>query len=100
MEKHKLVATGEAPEPTSASAVSSLDGFIGFSFGPRTCLGHKFAKVEAVCFLTNLLREWKVEIALKEGETVEEWKERVLVPRFVVTLTLGDVPVKLVRREL
>ena len=94
-----MVATGEAPEPTSASAVSSLDGFIGFSFGPRTCLGHKFAKVEAVCFLTNLLREWKVEVVLRDGETIEGWKERILTPQFGVTLTLGQVPVRLVRRN-
>lgn len=99
MEKHKLATTGEAPEPVSASSASSLDGFIGFSFGPRTCLGHKFAKVEAVCFLTNLLREWKVEVVLREGETIEGWKERILTPQFGVTLTLGQVPVRLVRRN-
>jgi cytochrome P450 len=98
-EKQKLNETGEAPEPTTSSLASSIDGFMGFSFGPRTCLGHKFAKVEAVCFLTNVLREWRVEVVLAEGETMAEWKERVLKPRFEVTLNFGEVPIRLVRRS-
>ena len=83
----------------SALETSSMDGFIGFSFGARTCLGHKFAKVEAVCFLTNLLREWRVEVILEKGETMEMWKERVLTPKFIFTLSFGEVPMRLVRRE-
>ena len=97
-EKLKMVNTGEAPEPTSVSSASSLDGFTGFSLGPRTCLGHKFAKVEGVCFLTNVLREWRVEAVLNEGETMETWRERVLKPRFEVTLSFGEVPLRLIRR--
>jgi len=66
--------------------MSVLDAFAGFSFGPRTCLGHKFAKVEAVCFLTLLLRDWRVETALEPGETrpgpliVESLDTTVVVP--------------------
>ncbi|KZS91644.1 cytochrome P450 [Sistotremastrum niveocremeum HHB9708] len=79
---------------------SATDRFLAFSYGPRTCLGIKFANTEAVCFLTNLLREWKVEPLLQAGETKEQWKERVLSkPTLLVTMTLEDIPLKLVRRR-
>ena len=71
---------------------------MGFSWGPRTCLGHKFAKVEAVAFLTMILREWRVEVDLK-GESKESWRERVLAPKFGGALMFGEVPLKLVRRK-
>ena len=66
-----------------------MDTFIGFSSGPRMCLGKKFASVEAVCFLTLLLRDWKVDIKLESGETVEQWQKRYLHPNPAVTLTVG-----------
>ncbi|KAL5485009.1 hypothetical protein ACEPAI_7651 [Sanghuangporus weigelae] len=88
-----------ANEVSASSPASSLEGFVGFSFGPRTCLGHKFAKVEAVAFLTLLLREWRVEVVLRDGETKEEWKARVLNPSLRVSMTVKEVPLKLVRRK-
>ena len=89
----------EAPIPATSAAASTLDGFVGFSFGPRTCLGHKFAKVEAVAFLTRLLKEWRIEVYLKEGETREEWRKRMMDPKIQIALAVGTVPLKLVRRE-
>lgn len=89
----------QAEEISSTASAFSLEGFIGFSFGPRTCLGHKFAKVEAVAFLTFLLRDWRIEIVLKEGETKEAWRRRVLAPKFEPSLTVGTVPVTFVRRS-
>lgn len=89
----------EAPIPISTSAASTLDGFLGFSFGPRTCLGHKFAKVEAVAFLTRLLKEWRVEVYLKDGETREQWRTRMMDPKIQIALAVEKVPLKLVRRE-
>ncbi|KAL5524766.1 hypothetical protein ACEPAF_9912 [Sanghuangporus sanghuang] len=88
----------------SPSAASSLEGFIGFSIGPRSCLGHKFAKVEGVAFLTLLLRDWKVEPALTlnadgRRETRQEWEERVLNPTLRMTLGFGNVSLRLIRRE-
>ena len=82
-------------------SASALDGFMGFSFGPRTCLGHKFAKIEAVAFLTCLLREWRVEVepsSMLPGETSEEWRARVLKPKFGMALLLKEVPLRFVRR--
>jgi len=89
----------QADEVSATSGMSSFDGFPYFSFGPRTCLGHKFAKVEAVCFLTLLLRDWRVEVKLEPGQTKEAWREKWLDPTFGITMKLGkNIPVKLVRR--
>ncbi|KAF8882453.1 cytochrome P450 [Infundibulicybe gibba] len=55
---------------------------------PRACIGRKFATTEAVCFLTMLLRDWR-----------EQWRDRVLDARVVITLGVADVPVKFTRRR-
>lgn len=88
----------QADEVSASASANALDGFMGFSIGPRTCLGHKFAKIEAVAFLTYLLREWRVEPVMNEGEDVAQWKARVLQPKFGITLALGDVPLRFIRR--
>lgn len=67
--------------------------------GPRACIGRKFATTEAVCFLTMLLRDWKVEPALKPNETKQAWQERILDARLVLTLGVADVPVRFIRRQ-
>ena len=45
-----------------------------------------------------LLRDWKVEPLLNEGETVDQWKDRVLQASLIFTLSIRDVPVRFVRR--
>ncbi|TCD68458.1 hypothetical protein EIP91_010744 [Steccherinum ochraceum] len=82
----------DAPPPPS------MDTFLGFSSGPRTCLGKKFASVEAVCFLTLLLRDWKVGVKLAPGESMQAWRKRVLQPELSTALKTGDVPLLLTRR--
>jgi cytochrome P450 len=67
--------------------------------GPRECLGRKFATVEAVSFLTLLIRDWKLEPLLQKGETIPEWKERVLDAQILITLGVKDAPVRFVRRN-
>lgn len=67
--------------------------------GPRTCIGRKFATTEVVCFLTALLRDYKVEPILRAKETRAEWRARVLDARLVLTLGVKDVPVTFVRRQ-
>lgn len=89
----------QASEVSSSNAVTALEGFTGFSFGPRTCLGHKFAKIEAVAFLTHLIKDWKIEPDLRSDETTQEWKKRALEPDFGITLRFEKIPVKLVRRK-
>ncbi|KAG5641736.1 hypothetical protein DXG03_004308 [Asterophora parasitica] len=72
--------------------------FSAFSVGPRACIGRKFATTEAVAFLAMLLRDWKVESVLKDGETKKAWRERVLDAHLVLTLGVADVPLKFTRR--
>ncbi|KAG6850123.1 hypothetical protein H0H93_000745 [Arthromyces matolae] len=75
---------------------SESDTFSAFSIGPRACIGRKFATTEAVAFLTMLLRDYKVEPILKDGETKEEWRKRVLDGRIVLTLGVADVGLRVV----
>ncbi|CAK5261847.1 unnamed protein product [Mycena citricolor] len=75
------------------------DIFSGFSVGPRACLGRKFATVEAICFLSLLIRDWKVSPLLNSDESISQWKARVLDARFGMTLRIADVPVRFERRK-
>lgn len=86
------------PNPTSfnprrweSSEASAMDNFIAFSFGPRMCLGRKFSTVEAVCFLSNLLRDWKFDVKLESGETLDQWQERVMQPELTVTVKISSL---------
>lgn len=45
-----------------------------------------------------LLRDFKVEIVLNPGETREQWRERILQATIVMTLSVGSVPIRLVKR--
>ncbi|KAI0064333.1 cytochrome P450 [Artomyces pyxidatus] len=86
-------------DPSRWYGVSSDSETISaWSIGPRTCIGRKFAFVEAVCFLTLFIRDWHVEPILRKGESTEEWRERVMVPKLMLSLGVQDVPVKLTRR--
>ncbi|KAK0237713.1 cytochrome P450 [Armillaria nabsnona] len=75
------------------------ESFTAFSIGPRACLGRKVATTEAVCFLTLLLQDWAVKPILREGETKQAWRDRVLDGAMVITLGVKDVPVTFVRRH-
>lgn len=67
--------------------------------GPRACIGRKFATTEVVCFLSMLLRDWKVMPLLNEGESQEEWKTRVLDAKLILTLGVRDVPLTFIKRK-
>ena len=67
----------------------ALDSFLAFSSGPRQCLGRKFSTVEAVCFLSYLLRDWKFDLKLADGESPQAWQERVMRPELAITLKIG-----------
>lgn len=77
---------------------SNDETFSAFNLGPRACIGRKFATVESVCFLTLFLRDFKLEPLLRAGETKEQWRDRVLEAKIILTLGVVDVPVRFIRR--
>lgn len=77
--------------PLRWESEAALDAFPGFSLGPRGCLGRKFSTVEATCFLSHALRDWKFEVKLREGESPRQWQERMMQPMIGVTLKFGEL---------
>ncbi|CAL1711142.1 unnamed protein product [Somion occarium] len=71
-----------------------------FGLGPRACLGRKFAQTEALTFLVTLLRTWKVDIDLQDGETRQAFERRIMDRSRLLGLAFGveKVPVKIRRR--
>jgi cytochrome P450 len=67
--------------------------------GARSCLGQKFAQVEAVALLTSVVRRFEVHLredvdgTAPKGETLETKRERVTRCRTVITLTPNPCPV-------
>lgn len=73
------------------------EAFMGFSQGARACLGQKFAQVEAVTIIAEIIRRFEVEIdpsVLKKGESTEAARRRLLDGcKTVITLTPKPLPV-------
>ncbi|KAF8997082.1 cytochrome P450 [Cyathus striatus] len=75
------------------------ESYYAFGFGPRACIGRKFAMSEAVCLLTMLLRDWKIEPLLQDNETVDAWYGKLFSDAHsLVTLAIANVSIRLVRR--
>ncbi|KAF8815129.1 cytochrome P450 [Phlegmacium glaucopus] len=85
-------------KPSRWYGVTNDEAFSAFNLGPRACIGRKFATVESVCFLTLLLRDYKVEPLLRPGETKEQWQDRVVDARVGLTLGVVNVPVRFIKR--
>ncbi|EJT98662.1 cytochrome P450, partial [Dacryopinax primogenitus] len=51
----------------------ATEPLLNFSYGPRVCIGKKFAVVEVTGVLALLLRDYKVEPILKDGQTIADW---------------------------
>ncbi|KAK7052194.1 leukotriene-B4 omega-hydroxylase 3 [Favolaschia claudopus] len=66
-----------------------------FGFGPRACVGKKFSHVEAMCFLSLFLRDWKLDIPLAAGETRVEYETRTMGRAGQVGMAFGCGPVAL-----
>ena len=57
---------------------NTKNGFTGFSMGQRVCIGKRFAEVESVAFLVMMMSNYKIlPKPVKEGETMDEMKERL-----------------------
>ena len=51
----------------------------GFSMGPRSCIGQRFALAEMVCVIALLIRRYEVLVpASLEGKTMEEKQSYML----------------------
>ncbi|TEB05118.1 cytochrome P450 [Coprinellus micaceus] len=72
---------------------------VSYNLGPRECIGRKFATVEAVALLALLLRDFKIEPLLLNGETLDAWKTRVLDAQLLITLGVSNASVRFVRRQ-
>jgi cytochrome P450 len=51
--------------------------FCAWQIGGRTCPAKKFSQVEFAGIMAELLREWRVEICEKEGESLVDARDRV-----------------------
>ncbi|KDQ14273.1 hypothetical protein BOTBODRAFT_110236 [Botryobasidium botryosum FD-172 SS1] len=75
------------------------DAFLGFGQGPRACIGRKFALAEMTCFVAMLLRDWRVEVDLAEGESPQQWQRRVMTDTASGLRAMGPLSVRFVTRE-
>ena len=66
-----------------------------FGIGPRACIGRKFATSEALCFLSRMLRDWKVDVILQDGESRKGYEERVMTTMCKLGLSFGVGQIKL-----
>lgn len=95
------------PEPGSfkparweSESATDGDAFVGFGYGPRACIGRKFALVEGVCFLVMMLRDWRVEVDLVGDETPEEWRRRTFDEQIHAMKGLAPFPIRLSKRTV
>ncbi|KZO91296.1 cytochrome P450 [Calocera viscosa TUFC12733] len=88
------------PSRWSSKSELTMEDYIAFGLGIHACLGRKFALHEMVCFLTLLVRGWQIQPILKDGETDEGWRKRVMEDNMHVGISTGPrvVPVTLIRR--
>ena len=77
---------------------SNPDDVTAFSFGPRVCIGRKFATVEVIALLVLMIRDWRLEPLCKPSETKEEWKSRVMEGSLEMTLGIKPAAIRFVRR--
>lgn len=72
---------------------------MAFSAGPRACMGERFAIIESVCTLANVVRKYKVSVPdeLKSKSRKEQMKHLLAwVPR--MTLIPSNAFVNVTRR--
>ncbi|KZT55773.1 cytochrome P450 [Calocera cornea HHB12733] len=73
---------------------------VNFSYGPRICVGKKFAMCEALATLAMLLKDYKLEPILEEGESVPQWRQRNLEGNIQTGVGFGPAkfPIRVVKR--
>ncbi|KAF7360213.1 Cytochrome P450 [Mycena venus] len=77
------------------------DAFFGFSGGPRSCIGQRFALAESVCMLASLVRRYEILVPKHlAGKSFSEQKRTLLKWKPGVTVTPTDCVVRLKRRDV
>ncbi|KAH9974796.1 hypothetical protein BGW80DRAFT_1302767, partial [Lactifluus volemus] len=51
--------------------------------------------IEAVCFLTLLIRDWIIESIVNPGETGEQWRDGVMQVEMKMSLSVKALPMRL-----
>ncbi|KAG8843500.1 hypothetical protein FRB91_003314 [Serendipita sp. 411] len=76
------------------------DAFYPFAAGPRACMGRRFAEIEALTFLANLVIAYRFEgTPLSDRETLEERNARLLRWSMgSITIHPEKVPLTMIRR--
>jgi len=78
------------------------DALVGFSVGPRACLGRKFNETEGVAAIVSLISRYKIELQDEpqfKHETFEERKARILTTKVTLTLAPKRCPLVFRRRS-
>ena len=95
----RLFPDPERYDPSRWYGVQNETDLTYFGLGPRACLGRKFALVVAASLMTCLLRDWKFEVPLRDGETKAQWRERVMQGKYAgLGFGVHHIPVKMSRR--
>ncbi|KAJ7468039.1 cytochrome P450 [Mycena latifolia] len=75
------------------------DAFFGFSGGPRSCIGQRFALTESVCALASLVRSYNISVPDHlASKSFEEQKRLLLGWKPLITSTPTNCVVRLRRR--
>ncbi|GAA6021138.1 hypothetical protein JCM11491_005652 [Sporobolomyces phaffii] len=84
-----------------------MKSLLPFSSGSRGCIGRQFSLVESVALIAMIVHKYKLEVpphkkeewAKKEGESENEWHDRVLSPLNFFTLAPQNVDLVFVPRD-
>jgi cytochrome P450 len=81
------------------SNAAAKSAFTGFSMGVRQCIGKRFAEVEMVALLSQLVRRFLIQPVPLEGETFEALKQRYEKGSEELSFTPDKWDIRLERRE-
>ena len=70
----------------------------GFSFGNRMCIGKRFAEVEMVSLLSHMVRDYRLVMVPKGGESHEAMRQRYQFGSLELSFTPGDWDLGLEKR--
>lgn len=76
--------------------------FVPFSMGARSCIGRRFAEIEMLVALSQIVRNYRLEIKVDPkfaDESFEDRRKRVLAAHDAITLTPDGIPVTFIKRH-